>query len=88
MFLLVIFAVLLQLSVALRTPMGGARIRRPASSKHANYTVPKPSASGVFGIDVSDPNIDSANWACMHTQGNYDFAVVEGCRDYSLFSSL
>jgi hypothetical protein len=67
-----------------RTPMGGTRIRsaRPLKPLGAhkpgvlpNFT--QSGASGVFGVDVSDPNIAASSWACMHSNGNYSFAIVE-----------
>ena len=36
---------------------------------------------GVFGVDMSSgisAGISAAQWECMHTQGNYDFAIIQG----------
>ena len=66
-------------TLALRTPMGGARIRRSAPIASPS-TARARGAPGVFGLDVSDPNIPASMWSCMHTQGNYSFAIIEGWR--------
>jgi hypothetical protein len=71
----------LSLALAMRTPMGGARIKRRAPAAAAAAAKPfSPRSPGVFGLDVSDNNIDGSAWSCMHTQGNYTFAVIEGWR--------
>ncbi len=55
--------------------MGGKRIR--AKDVPARDGVACSGSSGVFGLDVSDPNVAGSSWSCMHEQGNYSFAVVE-----------
>jgi hypothetical protein len=76
----------LGISFAFRTPKGGARIRRASHSARSAPGAPgatrsarsnSTGAPGVFGVDVSDPNIAASSWACMHTNGNYSFAIVE-----------
>ncbi len=71
--------------------MGGARIRKvsPLVSKQqlANNTLLARSP-GVFGVDVSDPNIAASSWACMHKNGNYNFAIVECFRGGLVFLCL